>query len=87
MHYKGIYSVVAYIETEGLEWEQELIESMAVCRTCTKAYLHAKRLAKISNPDKGYRRVLETLKRKGAVEIRQRGGGEEKAIIVFTRIF
>ena len=74
-----LYVVIGNGE-EG-EWEESLQKSLGVCNNAKKAYDIALFLGQISKPDLGYRKVLETLNKKGAVTVKQRDG-EQAATIV-----
>ena len=67
-------------------WEESLVESLGICHTLKKAYHIALFLGRISKPDSGYRRVLETIKVNGAYTIQQLDG-PEAATIVKVRIY
>ena len=66
---------------ELTSWEESLTSSLGVCQNAKKAYEIALFLGKLSKPDLGYRKVLETLNKKGAVTVKQREG-EQAATIV-----
>lgn len=74
-----LYVVIGNGEEE--EWEESLQKSLGVCNNAKKAYDIALFLGQISKPDLGYRKVLETLNKKGAVTVKQREG-EQAATIV-----
>jgi hypothetical protein len=63
------------------EWEQALSETLGVCGTIKHAYQIALFLGEISRPCSSYRKVLETIKIKGAYTLTQ-VGGEQAATIV-----
>jgi hypothetical protein len=63
------------------EWEAALRETLGVCGTVKHAYEIALFLGEISKPDSSYRKVLETIKVKGAYTLRQIEG-EQAATIV-----
>ncbi len=77
-----VYVVIGNGE-EG-EWEESLQKSLGVCKNAKKAYEIALFLGQISKPDLGYRKVLETLNKKGAVTVKQEDG-EQAATIVKVR--
>ena len=64
-----------------LEWEQALRETLGVCHTVKHAYQIALFLGEISRPDSSYRKVLETIKVKGAYTIQQKGGSQAATIV------
>ena len=76
------YLVVSNQEKPDLNWEAAMQQSMGVCRTCKKAYEIALFLGAITEPDSAYRKVLETLKVKGAYTLKQREGDQEATIIL-----
>lgn len=80
---KEVYVVIGNGE-EPVGWEESLQKSLGVCKNAKKAYEIALFLGKISRPDLGYRKVLETLNKKGAVTLKQQKG-EEQATIVKVR--
>ena len=82
-HYK--YVVMSNRQSSQI-WEESLVESLGICHTLKKAYHIALFLGRISKPDSGYRRVLETIKLKGAYTIQQING-TESATIVKVRIY
>lgn len=67
-----------------LGWEESLQKSLGICQNAKKAYEIALFLGRISRPDLGYRKVLETLNAKGAATVKQRDG-EQAATIVKVR--
>ena len=79
METKNKYVVIGNGE-EG-EWEESLQKSLGVCKNAKKAYEIALFLGQISKPDLGYRKVLETLNKKGAVELRQKGESGAATIV------
>ena len=70
---------------DGLEWEEQLTQSMAICHNFTDAYYLALSMARVSEPDRSYRTCLKRINQFGAVRLRQVGdsGG---ATIVKTRV-
>ena len=76
------YVIVSNQSDSSLGWEEAMRKSMGVCRTCKKAYEIALHLGSISDPDSAYRKVLETLKVKGAYTIKQREGEQEATILL-----
>lgn len=80
---KHKYVVIASLEGAA-GWEESLTGSMGVCKNAKKAYEIALFLGRISKPDLGYRKVLETLNKKGAVELGQQGE-QARATIVKVR--
>jgi hypothetical protein len=64
-----------------LEWEQALRETLGVCHTVKQAYQIALFLGEISRPDSSYRKVLETIKVKGAYTIQQINGSQAATIV------
>ena len=80
---KEVYIIIGDGEPDQ-EWETSLQKSLGVCKNAKKAYEIALFLGKISRPDLGYRKVLETLNKKGAVTLKQQKG-EEQATIVKVR--
>ena len=64
-----------------LEWEQALRETLGVCHTVKHAYQIALFLGEISRPDSSYRKVLETIKVKGAYTIQQINGSQAATIV------
>lgn len=67
-------------------WEQELIRTTGISHTFKRAYEIANFLAGITDPEIKYRKALETIKKRGAVEIKQRSGAQ-KATVVLTRVY
>lgn len=80
------YIVISNREDLELEWGQALANSMGVCHTCAKAYEIALFLARITTPDRSYRKVLDTIKIKGAAQIKQKDG-EAEATIVRVKVY
>ena len=66
---------------EAGEWEESLQKSLGVCNNAKKAYEISLFLGQISKPDLGYRKVLETLNKKGAVSVKQKDGEQEATIV------
>lgn len=64
-----------------LDWEQCLVNTLGVCHTLSKAYEIALFLGEISKPDTGYRKVLETVKVRGACTVTQIGGDNAATIV------
>lgn len=83
MQRKDMYLVMSNKEP-NTEWEQALRETLGVCGTVKQAYQIALFLGEISRPDSSYRKVLETVKVKGAYTLQQ-VGGEQAATIVKIR--
>ena len=73
-------------DTANLDWEAALQQSVGICYTAKKAYEIALFLAGITRPDKLYRKCLNTLNARGAVQISQLDG-EQSATIVVTKIY
>jgi hypothetical protein len=69
----------------GLEWEEQLTQSTAICHTLSHAYELALSMARVSAPDRNYRYCLERVKRNGAVRLKQQGA-ENGATIVRVRV-
>jgi hypothetical protein len=80
MEKKDKYLVMSNKEV-NLEWEQALRETLGVCHTVKHAYQIALFLGEISKPDSSYRKVLETIKVKGAYTIQQQGGSQAATIV------
>jgi hypothetical protein len=80
MQRKDKYLVMSNKEPD-LPWEQALRETLGVCHTLKHAYEIALFLGEISRPDVGYRKVLETIKVKGAFTINQVGGPQAATIV------
>lgn len=80
MQRKDKYLVMSNKELDT-DWEHALRETLGVCHTVKQAYAIALFLGEISKPDSSYRKVLETIKVKGAYTIKQ-VGGFQAAIIV-----
>ena len=80
---KEVYIVIGDGE-QGQSWEESLQKSLGVCKNAKKAYEIALFLGSISKPELGYRKVLETLNKKGAVTLKQEKG-EQMATIVKVR--
>lgn len=76
------YLVISNQQLPDSPWEESMQASCGVCRTCKKAYEIALFLAGIHEPCSGYRKVLESLKAKGAYTIRQQGGEQEATIVL-----
>ncbi len=83
MQRKDMYLVMSNKEPNA-DWEQALRETLGVCGTVKQAYTIALFLGEISKPDSSYRKVLETIKVKGAYTLQQMGG-EQAATIVKIR--
>jgi len=77
---KHKYVVISNAEF-GDEWEGSLQKSIGVCRNAKKAYEIALFLGQISKPELGYRKVLDTLNKKGAVTVKQKDGEQEATIV------
>jgi len=80
MQRRDKYLVMSNKESDK-EWEQALRETLGVCHTIKQAYQIALFLGEISRPDSGYRKVLETIKVKGAYTIQQKGGTQAATIV------
>lgn len=76
------FIVISSREEPHLEWGRALSNSMGVCHTCSKAYEIALFLAGITKPDKKYRKVLDTIKIKGAAQVKQIDGDAESTIVL-----
>ena len=61
--------------------EIALKETMGVCHTVKRAYEIATFLGEISKPDSNYRKVLETIKVKGAYTLSQIDGPQSATIV------
>jgi hypothetical protein len=70
---------------DGLEWEEQLTQSTAICHTLSHAYELALSMARVSDPDRSYRYCLERIKIFGAVQVRQHGD-RNGATIVRVRV-
>jgi hypothetical protein len=68
-------------ETLGQSWEESLTSTLGVCDNLKKAYEIALFLGEISKPDSSYRKVLETIKVKGAYTLSQVGGDRAATIV------
>ena len=79
------YIVISDASHAGLEWGKALQSSMGVCHTFQRAYDIAIFLSGLTSPDIGYRKALETIKRKGAVTISQET--KPAATIVRVKIY
>ena len=86
MKKKSKYVVISNRVPIHLEWGAAMQETMGICHTCAKAYEIALFLAGITEPDRSYRKVLDTVKAKGAATLAQKGG-EQAATIVRVRIY
>ena len=71
----------------GLAWENALQESMGICHTIAKAYEIAKFLGGITKPDLKYRKVLDLIKKNGAVTVKQRVDTGHSATIIAVKIY
>ena len=80
MKRREVYLVMSNRET-GLDWEEELMETLAVCSNLKKAYEVGLFLGRISSPDSSYRKVLETIKVKGAYTLKQQKGDQQVTIV------
>jgi hypothetical protein len=80
MQRRDKYLVLSNKELD-IDWEQALRETLGVCHTVRHAYDIALFLGEISKPDTGYRKVLETIKVKGAYTIKQIGGVQAATIV------
>ena len=80
MQRKDKYLVISNKEP-NVSWEQALRETLGVCHTVKQAYDIALFLGEISKPDTGYRKVLETIKVKGAFSIQQVDGTQSVTIV------
>jgi len=65
----------------NVQWEQALRETLGVCHTVKQAYHIALFLGEISKPDSSYRKVLETIKVKGAFTVQQIDGQQAATIV------
>jgi len=80
MKRREVYLVMSNRET-GLVWEEELIETLAVCSNLKKAYEVGMFLGRVARPVASYRKVLETIKVKGAFTLKQENGPEQVTIV------
>ena len=80
MERKDKYLVISNRESDK-EWEAALRETMGVCHTVKRAYEIATFLGGISKPDSSYRKVLETIKVKGAYTLNQMDGPQSATIV------
>ena len=80
MKRREVYLVMSNRET-GLEWEQELMETLAVCSNLKKAYEVGMFLGRVADPDSSYRKVLETIKVKGAYTLKSQKGEQQVTIV------
>lgn len=80
MQRKDMYLVMSNKEPD-LEWEQALRETLGVCGTVKQAYEIALFLGEISRPDSSYRKVLETIKVRGAYTLQQIEGDRAATIV------
>ena len=83
---KSKYVVISNRIPMDKEWGVAMQETMGVCHTCSKAYDIALFLAGITKPDKSYRKILDTVKTKGAATLAQ-VEGEAAATIVRVKIY
>lgn len=83
---KSKYIVISNRIPMDMEWGAAMQETLGICHTCAKAYEIARFLAGITKPDKTYRKVLDTIKAKGAVTLAQ-VDGEQAATIVKVKIY
>jgi hypothetical protein len=83
---KTKYVVISNKEPLGLEWEASLQETMAICHTLSKAYEIGLFLSGITAPNIKYRKVLETIKRRGAARVDSLKN-EPAFTIVTTKIY
>jgi len=67
-------------------WEAALTSTVGICHTCKKAYQVSLFLAGITKPDCSYRKILETVKKKGAATVSQ-VEGEQRATIALTKMY
>jgi len=75
------YLVMSNKETPTKGWEESLTSTLGVCDNLKKAYEIALFLGEISKPDSSYRKVLETVKVKGAYSLKQKGGHQAAVIV------
>jgi hypothetical protein len=80
MQHRDKYLVISNKESDK-EWEIALKETMGVCHTVKRAYEIATFLGEISKPDSNYRKVLETIKVKGAYTLNQIDGPQSATIV------
>lgn len=83
---KSKYIVISNRIPLDREWGVAMQETMGICHTCAKAYEISLFLAGITKPNKNYRKVLDTIKAKGAVTLAQLDG-EQAATIVKVKIY
>ena len=86
MTIKSKYIVISNKIPLDREWGIAMQETMGICHTCAKAYEIALFLAGITKPTKNYRKVLDTIKAKGAATLAQLDG-EQEATIVKVKIY
>jgi hypothetical protein len=71
----------------SLNWEESIISSLGICHTFSKAYEIALFISGITQPDIKYRKALETIKQKGAIQIRSKLEHEPGAVIATVKIY
>jgi|688.fasta_scaffold1124978_3 hypothetical protein len=84
---KTKYVVLSDKENLSLGWEESIIAGLGICHTFSKAYEIALFLSGITEPEIKYRKALETIKQKGAIQIRSSRDGEAGAVIARVKIY
>jgi hypothetical protein len=79
--------VVLSDKESSLNWEESIISSLGICHTFSKAYEIALFISGITQPDIKYRKALETIKQKGAIQIRSKLEHEPGAVIATVKIY
>lgn len=67
-------------------WAEELCRTTGITHTFKRAYEVGLFLAGITEPEMKYRKALETIKKFGAVEVKQ-ASGKQRITIVHTRVY
>lgn len=84
---KTKYVVLSDKENLELGWEGSIISSLGICHTFSKAYEIALFLSGITQPEIKYRKALETIKQKGAIQIRSKLEHEPSSVIAVVKIY
>lgn len=84
---KTKYVVLSDKENLELGWEGSIIAGLGICHTFSKAYEIALFLSGITQPEIKYRKALETIKQKGAIQIRSKKDGEASSVIATVKIY
>jgi len=79
--------VVLSDKESSFNWEESIISSLGICHTFSKAYEIALFISGITQPDIKYRKALETIKQKGAIQIRSKLEHEPSAVIATVKIY